>query len=83
MPASRAITRPNGSKSTFSASPQGAGRDPADLQRGLDERLRRALRDELAITPDVRFERHGTLERTTFKTKRIVEVEPAQTPTAR
>lgn len=60
-----------------------AERGPAAEVSGLDERLRRALRDELGVTPDVRFERYGTLERTTFKAKRIVEVEPAQTPTAR
>jgi phenylacetate-CoA ligase len=39
----------------------------------LDERLRHALRGELGVTPAVRLEPFGTLERTTFKAKRIVD----------
>lgn len=35
--------------------------------------LRQALRAELGVTPDVRLEPYNTLERTTFKAKRIVE----------
>jgi phenylacetate-CoA ligase len=41
---------------------------------GVEERLRRALRDELGVTPDVELEPHGTLERTAFKAKRIIEL---------
>ena len=40
---------------------------------GIEERLRRALKEELGVTPAVRLEPYGTLERTTFKAKRIVE----------
>ena len=45
---------------------------------GVEERLRRALRDELGVTPAIRLESYGTLERTTFKAKRIVERVPDQ-----
>jgi len=41
---------------------------------GIPERLRRALRDELGVTPGVRFEPYRTLERTTFKAKRVVPI---------
>ena len=37
----------------------------------MTERLRTALRAELGVTPGIRFEGLGTLERTTFKAKRI------------
>jgi phenylacetate-CoA ligase len=40
----------------------------------LEERLRKALRDELGVTPDVQLEPHGSLERTAFKAKRIVQL---------
>jgi phenylacetate-CoA ligase len=40
----------------------------------LAEQLRRALRRALGVTPAVRLEPYGTLERTTFKAKRLVEV---------
>lgn len=54
---------------------------PGGAVEGLGERLRRALRDELGVTPEVRFEPYGTLERTTFKAKRLVEVaEASPTP---
>lgn len=43
---------------------------PADVE----ERLRHALRAELGVTPGIRIEHYGTLERTTFKAKRIVDV---------
>lgn len=43
-------------------------------QPGIEERLRHALREELGVTPSVRLETYGTLERTTFKAKRIVEL---------
>jgi phenylacetate-CoA ligase len=45
-----------------------------DADAGLDARLQRALREELGVTPSVRLEPYGTLERTTFKAKRIVEL---------
>lgn len=38
----------------------------------LPERLQESLRSELGVTPAVRLERYGTLERTTFKAKRVV-----------
>lgn len=41
---------------------------------GLEMQLQRALREELGVTPAVRLEAYNTLERTTFKAKRIVEV---------
>lgn len=41
---------------------------------GIEERLRRALKDELGVTPSIRLEPYGTLERTTFKAKRIVDL---------
>lgn len=37
----------------------------------LKERLRAALREELQVTPRVELVEFGTLERTTFKAKRI------------
>jgi phenylacetate-CoA ligase len=37
----------------------------------LREQLKRSLKEELLVTPSVRFEPYGTLERTTFKAKRI------------
>lgn len=40
---------------------------------GAEERIRRALREELGVTPGLRLEAFGTLERTTFKAKRIIE----------
>jgi phenylacetate-CoA ligase len=40
----------------------------------LAGRVRQALRAELGVTPTVRTEAYGTLERTTFKAKRIVEI---------
>ena len=46
----------------------------SDPPAGLDARLQRALRDELGVTPAVRLEPYNTLERTTFKAKRIVEL---------
>jgi phenylacetate-CoA ligase len=43
-----------------------------EASSGVPERLRDALRRELGVTPSVRLERYGTLERTTFKAKRVV-----------
>jgi phenylacetate-CoA ligase len=39
-------------------------------------RLRSALREELLVTPDIRLEEFGTLERTTFKAQRILDLRP-------
>ncbi|MBI4506377.1 MAG: phenylacetate--CoA ligase [Chloroflexi bacterium] len=44
-------------------------------EAALRERLRQALRAELQVTPEVRFVPFGTLERTTFKAKRIVRAD--------
>jgi phenylacetate-CoA ligase len=41
---------------------------------GLEGHLQQALRAELGVTPAIRLEPYGTLERTTFKAKRIVEL---------
>jgi phenylacetate-CoA ligase len=41
---------------------------------GFTERLRNALRTELGVRPQVRIEPFGTLERTTFKAKRLVDL---------
>lgn len=43
-------------------------------EAALRDALRIALRAELGVTPGVRLEPFGTLERTTFKAKRIVEL---------
>jgi phenylacetate-CoA ligase len=40
----------------------------------LEERVIRALRQGLGVTPALRVEPYGTLERTAFKAKRIVEL---------
>jgi len=37
-------------------------------------RLRKALRDELIVTPEIELVKSGTLERTTFKAKRIEDL---------
>jgi phenylacetate-CoA ligase len=47
---------------------------PGQAPAGLEGRLQQALRAELGVTPGVRLEPYGTLERTTFKAKRIVEL---------
>ncbi len=39
----------------------------------LEQRLRKDLKEELHVTPEIRIENFGTLERTTFKAKRIVD----------
>jgi phenylacetate-CoA ligase len=46
----------------------------AGEENDLAERLRQALRSELGVTPGVRLESYGTLDRTTFKAKRLVEL---------
>jgi phenylacetate-CoA ligase len=48
-----------------------------DLDRmPLEQRLRKDLKEELHVTPEIRIENFGTLERTTFKAKRIVDKRP-------
>lgn len=47
-------------------------------ERAVAERLQHALRSELGVTPGVRLEAYGTLDRTTFKAKRLVEVTGVQ-----
>jgi phenylacetate-CoA ligase len=42
----------------------------------LEQRLRKALREELLVTPEIRIENFGALERTTFKAKRIADKRP-------
>ena len=45
-----------------------------DMDRtALEQRLRKDLKEELMVTPEIRIENFGTLERTTFKAKRIVD----------
>ena len=39
----------------------------------LEKRLQKDLREELMVTPAIRIENFGTLERTTFKAKRIID----------
>jgi phenylacetate-CoA ligase len=39
----------------------------------LEQRLRKDLKEELLVTPEIRIESFGTLERTTFKAKRIMD----------
>jgi phenylacetate-CoA ligase len=49
----------------------------ADTDRAsLQQRLRKDLREELLVTPEIRIEPFGTLERTTFKAKRILDKRP-------
>lgn len=48
------------------------GEHAAQPDAAVDEELRRALRAELGVGVGVRLEALGTLERTTFKAKRIV-----------
>jgi phenylacetate-CoA ligase len=43
-------------------------------QESLTARLRQALRNELLCSPDLRFVTPGSLERTMFKAKRIVDL---------
>ena len=42
-------------------------------RQALGYRLKKELREELMVTPEIRIENFGTLERTTFKAKRIVD----------
>jgi len=45
-----------------------------DEQDGVEQQLRQALRIELGVTPELRLEPYGSLERSTFKAQRIVRV---------
>lgn len=45
-------------------------------QVALHDRLRHDLREELLVTPEVRIVAPGTLERTTFKAKRLLDLRP-------
>ena len=47
--------------------------EPGEDKQALARRLRRDLKDELLATPEIRIENFGTLERTTFKAKRIMD----------
>jgi phenylacetate-CoA ligase len=47
-----------------------------DSDESVLARLRSALREELLVTPEIRLEQFGTLERTTFKAQRIVDLRP-------
>jgi phenylacetate-CoA ligase len=46
-------------------------RNEGDDRAVLTEQLKRSFKEELLVTPSVRFEAYGSLERTTFKAKRI------------
>jgi phenylacetate-CoA ligase len=54
----------------------------AELHEGADPevmtRLRSGLREELLVTPEIRLEPFGTLERTTFKAQRILDLRPSE-----
>jgi len=45
---------------------------PQKDKETLERRLRKDLREDLQVTPDIRIENFGTLGRTTFKAKRIM-----------
>lgn len=42
-------------------------------KEAVERRLQKALKEEPLVTPETRIEKFGTLERTTFKAKRIVD----------
>ncbi len=46
---------------------------PREDKQTIERRLRKDLREELMVTPEIRIENFGTLERTTFKAKRIMD----------
>ncbi|MBI5968504.1 MAG: phenylacetate--CoA ligase [Deltaproteobacteria bacterium] len=46
---------------------------PNEDKLALERRLQKDLREELLVTPVIRIENFGTLERTTFKAKRIID----------
>ena len=45
-----------------------------DSEPGIEPRLAHALRAELGVTPELRLEPYGSLERSTFKAQRVVRV---------
>jgi phenylacetate-CoA ligase len=47
--------------------------NPQEDKQTFRRRLQKALKEELMVTPEIRIENFGTLERTTFKAKRIVD----------
>lgn len=47
--------------------------NPKEDKEALARRLQKDLKEELLVTPEVRIENFGTLERTTFKAKRIID----------
>jgi len=47
--------------------------NPQEDKKALAQRLQKDLKEELLVTPEVRIENFGTLERTTFKAKRIID----------
>ena len=50
--------------------------EPGQERAALEQRLRKDLKEELMVTPEIRIEKFGTLERTTFKAKRIYDKRP-------
>jgi phenylacetate-CoA ligase len=47
--------------------------NPQEDKQTFRRRLQKALKEELMVTPEIRIENFGTLERTTFKAKRIMD----------
>lgn len=47
--------------------------NPHEDKQALAQRLQKDFKEELLVTPEVRIEDFGTLERTTFKAKRIID----------
>ncbi len=47
--------------------------NPREEKTSLAQQLQKDLKEELLVTPEVRLENFGTLERTTFKAKRIID----------
>ena len=43
-------------------------------QAGVRDQLQDSLRSALGVTPEVRVEPFGTIERTTFKAKRLIDL---------
>lgn len=46
---------------------------PQEDKQTFGRRLQKALKEELMVTPEIRIENFGVLERTTFKAKRIMD----------
>lgn len=47
--------------------------NPQEDKQTFGRRLQKALKEELMVTPEIRIENFGILERTTFKAKRIMD----------